>query len=157
MPHGFTGSRSTPQNRKEQAQGKEMGKLNRGCFKPGQSGNPGGRPKLFGEVGELAREHGPTAIVTLAKIMADEENKPAERIRAAEVLLDRGFGRPMQTLEHADVTPLEQEPPNLIKVMSELRRSSLGTGMLKILQDDGLLPRHEPSEESSEQSLRAAR
>ena len=31
-------------------------------FKPGQSGNPGGRPKGFAEVRELAREHTVAAI-----------------------------------------------------------------------------------------------
>jgi len=34
-------------------------------FKKGQSGNPGGRPKIVGEVKELARTHTAEAIETL--------------------------------------------------------------------------------------------
>jgi len=38
-------------------------------FKKGQSGNPGGRPKVVAEVKELAREHTAEAIQTLVSIM----------------------------------------------------------------------------------------
>ena len=38
-------------------------------FKPGESGNPGGRPKVVAEVRELARQHTAAAIQTLASIM----------------------------------------------------------------------------------------
>jgi hypothetical protein len=34
-------------------------------FQPGQSGNPGGRPKTIGAVRDLAREHSPAAIEAL--------------------------------------------------------------------------------------------
>jgi hypothetical protein len=34
-------------------------------FPKGKSGNPGGRPKVLGDVQELARQYAPTAIVEL--------------------------------------------------------------------------------------------
>ena len=40
-------------------------------FKKGQSGNPGGRPKVIAEVKELARAHTGDAIETLVSIMSN--------------------------------------------------------------------------------------
>ena len=67
-------------------------------FKKGQSGNPGGRPKVVGEVQELAREHSTEAIATLAAIMRDKKAPPAARAMASNSILDRAYGKPPQTL-----------------------------------------------------------
>jgi hypothetical protein len=69
-------------------------------FVKAQSGNPGGRPKALIEVQALAREHSPTAIATLAKIMEDDEVPPAARVAAANSILDRAWGKPPQALHH---------------------------------------------------------
>jgi len=61
-------------------------------FKKGQSGNPGGRPKEYRNVVALAQRCTEAAIVTLAQIMRNGENESA-RVRSAEILLDRGWGR----------------------------------------------------------------
>ena len=74
-------------------------KRNPGWFKPGQSGNPTGRPKIVGEVQELARKATPTAIATLERIAADRKAPPAAQVSAACALLDRAWGRPHQALE----------------------------------------------------------
>ena len=42
-------------------------------FKKGQSGNPGGRPKVIAEVKELARAHTGEAIETLVSIMTNPQ------------------------------------------------------------------------------------
>ena len=58
-------------------------------FKPGQSGNPGGRPKGFAEVRELAREHTVAAIEKLVAIMTTGQSEQAQRRDAAGSLLSR--------------------------------------------------------------------
>ena len=66
----------------------------KGCFRPGQSGNPGGRPAVSAEIRVLARERTPEAINVLTEIMRDPKAPPAARVAACRELLDRGYGRP---------------------------------------------------------------
>ena len=75
-------------------------------FRPGVSGNPGGRPRELRDVTELARSHSPKAIETLVVIVNDETAPPAARIAASNAILDRGHGKPAQTLD-ASVRPGE--------------------------------------------------
>ncbi len=82
-------------------------------FQKGVSGNPGGRPKVLGDVQELAREQSPHAINTLAEIMNNEKTPPAGRVAAANALLDRGYGKPTQpiskTLAKVDPSTVSDE------------------------------------------------
>src|SRR5215475_12262961 len=82
-------------------------------FQKGVSGNPGGRPKVLGDVQELARQKSPEAINTLSNIMHDEKAPPAARVAAANALLDRGYGKPTQpisqTVAKADPSTISDE------------------------------------------------
>jgi Family of unknown function (DUF5681) len=66
-------------------------------FRPGQSGNPGGRPKAERNVRELAQQHTVEAVEALVDVV--RTGKPAERVQAATALLDRGWGRPSASIE----------------------------------------------------------
>ena len=74
---------------------------NNGRFQPGQSGNPGGRPREVGHVRDLARQRTEKAVETLATIMEDAKAPASARVTAAQALLDRGWGRAPQTLNVA--------------------------------------------------------
>jgi hypothetical protein len=74
----------------------------------GVSGNPDGRPKrpvtieerqIVRDVKEAARALTPKAIVTLERVMDDQKAPPAARVGAATAILDRGWGRPTQSIE----------------------------------------------------------
>jgi hypothetical protein len=67
-------------------------------FSKGVSGNPGGRPKVLGDVQEMARLHAPSVIVELARLALKAKSETA-RIAAIRELLDRGYGRPRQAME----------------------------------------------------------
>jgi hypothetical protein len=102
-------TRSVTDNREEQPKMPGKGRP----FPKGVSGNPGGRPKVLGDVQELARHKSPEAITTLANIMLDEKAPPAARVAAANALLDRGYGKPTQpisqTLAKVDPSSISDE------------------------------------------------
>ena len=69
---------------------------------PGQSGNPGGRPKgLTRRVRELVGEDGELIANYMLSVMTDEGARTADRLEAARWLADRGFGKPPQDVELA--------------------------------------------------------
>lgn len=69
-------------------------------WKPGQSGNPNGRPPIPQDVRDAARALTIEAIEALRKALAD----PRSRVAASVALLDRGWGKPNQTIEEVTAT-----------------------------------------------------
>ena len=69
------------------------------AFKPGQSGNPNGRPKIPPELREAAKAAAPEALQTAIDLMRDARVEPADRLRAATIVLDRAYGKPVQSTE----------------------------------------------------------
>ena len=61
-------------------------------FGAGQKGNPGGRPALPDELREAFRALTPKALATLERVV-EEGEKDSDRVRAAEVILDRAWGK----------------------------------------------------------------
>jgi hypothetical protein len=91
-------------------------------FKKGQSGNPGGRPKVVAEVKELARAHTGKAIETLVSIMTNPKCAPAARVSAANALLDR------VTASHRNTLPAKV---GLLTSFAYLSRAKLLTSGLR--------------------------
>jgi len=67
----------------------------RGCFKKGESGNPGGRPRLPAEVKEAFQAKAPQALAVLVRCLESSDDRIA--MMAAQAILDRGYGKPHQT------------------------------------------------------------
>ena len=68
-------------------------------FEKGISGNPGGRPGGLGRIREIAQQHTENAIETLVRILNSETASPSAQVAAASALLDRGYGRPEQSVK----------------------------------------------------------
>lgn len=68
-------------------------------WKKGQSGNPGGRRKQDYRIKDLAQEHTEPALKMIRSIMDDPKTVPSVKLAAANALLDRGYGKPAQTID----------------------------------------------------------
>lgn len=66
-------------------------------FRPGQSGNPNGRPKKQKTIAQLAEEHSEKAMLKLVKLIDDDNPKVA--LAAAQAVIDRYMGKPKQSLD----------------------------------------------------------
>jgi len=127
-------------------------------WQPGQSGNPSGRPKgtrdLAGyvlETTDVGKEL-VDALVSIAKgVMPnvavqegsrprkDQQVRPADQLKAIEMLLDRGFGKSPQQLDIAhSVTnrPLEHLSDETLRLLVEnARQLKEGSGV--VIDGDG--------------------
>jgi len=67
-------------------------------WEPGQSGNPGGRPKMPPELLQRLRDFTPRVIEIWQEIANDTRLKPEPRLRATELIAERAYGKPPQDL-----------------------------------------------------------
>lgn len=66
--------------------------------KPGRSNNPNGRPKQPKEFKDIVKNNTVTAINAVIEIMNDPNAKGSDRIKAAEIVMDRAYGKATQLI-----------------------------------------------------------
>jgi hypothetical protein len=81
-------------------------------FQKGQSGNPGGRPKKLPHLeqllAEILEEEKDGISAAKAILMALRLKATKGDVRAAEILLDRAYGKSSQNINHSGNISLEQ-------------------------------------------------
>jgi len=86
----------------------------------GQSGNPAGRPKGK-TLAQQCREN-PGRVVNRLMYWLEQDDNPSASIRAAEILLDRGYGKPvLPVTDGAGHPALKIDPSDM--TMAELRQA----------------------------------
>lgn len=70
-----------------------------GGRRPGAGRKRGYVSQAKRDIAERAKEHGDAALGVLVKIAKDEQQPAAARVSAANAILDRGYGKPMQAVE----------------------------------------------------------
>ena len=94
------------------------GKTARGRpFKPGQSGNPGGRPKMPEEMRQILREAGPELARKL--LQYTEHPNPKIAMWAITEALDRAYGKPTQAQD------ISFDVNNTADVYTQIRRVAM--------------------------------
>jgi hypothetical protein len=69
----------------------------KGGFQRGQSGNPGGRSKLPADIREAFKARAPQALEVLTRCLQSNDDRVA--MMAAQAILDRGYGKPAQSID----------------------------------------------------------
>ena len=69
----------------------------KGRFTKGNSG--GGRPAMPDDLKKSFKEASPKALETLKRVLDDPGAKDSDKIRAAEIILDRAYGKPTQSVD----------------------------------------------------------
>jgi hypothetical protein len=97
-------------------------------WKPGQSGNPKGRPRKGDALAEVIREKvDPQQLIDVAlAVMADQKSPASVKLQAASFLAERGWQRPTQSHELLVSGAEDPEEEDLSRLTTaELRGSRL--------------------------------
>ena len=107
-------------------------------WKPGQSGNPSGRPKSALGIARAIRKQtgdGAELVAFYLEVFRDEDEPVILRMKAAEWLADRGWGKAMQSIDVA----VQAMPIDASAVMARLSTEALRELAEAAEQDAGII------------------
>lgn len=95
-------------------------------WKPGQSGNPTGRPPLPPELKAKLRDLAPKAVQRLGEMLDDDD--PRIRGMASQAILDRLYGKPTQAVEaEVKTTSVQQAHLEVLLNLQARREEAIKT------------------------------
>lgn len=95
-----------------------------GQFCPGSSGNPGGRPKHTPEQRDALdaiKSLAPEAVETMARLLKAKDTPSALKVRIAEIVLDRTYGKPRQEVKMQSTVLSAEAKAELDKLLEETK------------------------------------
>lgn len=100
-------------------------------FQPGNNANPRGRPPKGYSIAEFMRakleENGGQRLEALFAAMYQKATDPSTPIGAAQELLTRAYGKPVDQVEFLDKTPRER-PDGVLDLARHLRTTTSASG-----------------------------
>lgn len=98
-------------------------------MKKGETRNPGGRPKTSPEFKELAEKNSVPALKVIIAAMNNKRTPEKVRIDAAEMIINRVYGKPNQSISGPDGGPIETKDrtfsPEILKKLGNLKDDEL--------------------------------
>ena len=107
------------------------------AFKPGQSGNPGGRPKGFGAYIREKTKEGKLLVDDALAVLADEQATDAARSNARTFLAAYGFGKPVETQDVNLTTRAVEQVKALAPFLDASKKDELARYLSAIESDAG--------------------
>ena len=74
-------------------------------FEKGKSGNPSGRPKISGDARAMLKAATPAAVKLLVDTLNNTNEKTETRVKCAETVLDRVYGKANQPIDFGGEIP----------------------------------------------------